>query len=337
MNKENLKLSAAITINKTIIKNRIVVPPMADFGATNPDGLVDARHLRHYSEFAEGGAGLIIIEACTVCRVHENRNTIGLYDDVCIPGMHQLALAATKNGAVAIVQLLNAGLDYLAYHSIAEIPTEMFQQYKKEFVVAAHRCKKAGFHGVELHAAHGFYLDQIVETSQRTDGYGGAFECRVRILDELIREIKQQCGADFIVSVRFGNRSLDELVLTAKTIESAGGDLLDVSTGLGYYSRPLDFKYDAKVFAASLVKKNTSIPVICVGNITESDTAEDILQEGYADLIAVGRGHLCDPSWANKALKGKEPDKCFRCRQCKWYEDGEKCPAVIKRNRKNQF
>ena len=324
-------LSSPFQIKGQQIKNRIVVPPMADFGATDPDGLVNSRHLKRYAEFAAGGAGLIITEACTVCQVHEERNTIGVFDDSCITGMAQLAKVIKQNNTVALVQLLNAGINYLPYRSVEEIPKDVFYKYKQEFIDAAIRCKKAGFDGVELHAAHGFYLNQVIETSARTDGYGGTFNCRVRLLSELIQEIRQQCGTDFIIAVRFGNHSTDELIATGKIIEAAGGDILDISSGMGTYQKPADFSFDSKIFASSCVKKEVSLPVICVGNIDSSEVAEQILQNGYADFIAVGRGHLCDPAWGNKVLCGKEPTKCLHCRNCMWYIDGEKCPVVRKR------
>ena len=324
-------LSSPFQIKGQQIKNRIVVPPMADFGATDPDGLVNSRHLKRYAEFAAGGAGLIITEACTVCQVHEERNTIGVFDDSCITGMAQLAKVIKQNNTVALVQLLNAGINYLPYRSVEEIPKDVFYKYKQEFIDAAIRCKKAGFDGVEFHAAHGFYLNQVIETSARTDGYGGTFNCRVRLLSELIQEIRQQCGTDFIIAVRFGNHNIDELIATGKIIEAAGGDILDISSGMGTYQKPEDFPFDSKIFASSCVKKEVSLPVICVGNIDSSEVAEQILQDEYADFIAVGRGHLCDPAWGNKVLYGKEPTKCLHCRNCMWYIDGEKCPVVRER------
>lgn len=201
-------LSSPLRVRGSQVKNRIVVPPMADFGATGADGLVNVRHLKHYAELANGGAGIIIIETCTVCRVHEERNTIGVFDDVCIPGMMQLAKVTKQNHAIALVQLLNAGIDYLPYQSIEKIPIDEFYKYKKEFVDAAILCQKAGFDGIELHAAHVFYLDQVVETSNRKDGYGGTFNNRVRLLTELIQEIRICCGNEFLIAVRFDNRRI---------------------------------------------------------------------------------------------------------------------------------
>ncbi len=310
------------------IKNRVVVPPMADFGMTEPDGLVNRRHIERYGAYAKGGAGLIIIEACAVTKMPEPRNTIGLFSDDCLPGLKKLAQAATENGAVTLVQLMETGLSTMPYHTIAEIPEKEFLRYKEDFIRAAVRCKQVGFDGIELHAAHGMYLNQIIETSERQDGYGGSFEGRIRLLAELVREIKKLCGESFIVAVRFGNPDYDELVKTAITIEQAGGDLLDVSTGMsGYRNIPSQFPFDSKIYAASLVKDKVLLPVIGVGNIQTGEQAERVLESKYADMAAIGRGHLCDSTWANKALHGERPILCRKCKTCMWYIDGRKCPV----------
>lgn len=328
-----IRLSSPIQICGKEIKNRIVLPAMADFGMTGPDGLVNQRHLERYSAYAKGGTGLIIIEACAVTKLAETRGTIKLYEEACMPGLKKLAEAAMQNGAAAIVQL-NISPEILTGTSVEEISRESFLRYKTAYIEAAVRCKKAGFDGIELHAAHGMYLNQVLETSRRDDEYGGSFTNRVRLLTELIREIKSLCGSAFLVAVRFGNPDLDELVQTALAIEQAGGDLLDVSTGTkGYARTSVNFPWDSKIFAAALVKKKARIPVICVGSITTGQQAEEILQSGYGDMTAVGRGHLCDPEWARKALAGEKPVLCLRCQRCMWYVDGRKCPAVLERRK----
>ena len=316
-------LSAPLSVGSVSIKNRVVVPAMADFGMTRSDGLVNERHISRYGAYAKGGAGLIIVEACSVARFQENRGTIVLDSDDCLPGMTKLAKATSDNNAVALVQIMLTGLSVMPENSIAKISRERFLKYKADFLAAAIRCQKAGFHGVELHAAHGMYLDEIIETSTRSDEYGGCFENRVRLLEELIREIKAVCGKDFLVAVRFGSPDDLELLKIAAAIEQASADLLDVSTGMGRYQNvPDDFSFDSKIHAAALVKKQTRLAVICVGNIVDGQQGEAILKAGYADLVAVGRGHLCDPEWANKALAGVRPNPCLRCNRCMWYVDG---------------
>lgn len=331
---EQKLLAAPITIRGIQIKNRIAVPAMADFGMTEEDGTVNERHLERYGAYAKNDAGLVIIEACAVSKMPEPRNTIGIFDDRCISGMTALAKKVKQNGSVSLVQIMETGLCTMAEESIAQISREKFVKYKEDFVTASVRVQKAGFDGIEIHAAHGMYLNEIIETSTRNDEYGGTFENRIRILKELIEEIRKACGSSFLISVRFGNRDLKELVEIAKAIQEAGADLLDVSTGMGrYLETPANFSYDSKIYAASLVKRIANIPVICVGDIMTGQQAEEILEEGISDMIAVGRGFLCDPAWARKALIGEIPNLCRKCRSCQWYIDGRRCPAILQQSR----
>ena len=327
------KLSTPIAIGRRKVKNRVVVPPMADFGMTEKDGQINSRHIEHYRAYAEGGAGLVIVEACAVTKLQEPRNTVGVFDDACLSGLTDLARAATEDGTAALVQIMESGGGSMPEKSFEQTGRERLFQYMDDFVSAALRCRQAGFDGVELHAAHGTWLNKIIETSARTDEYGGSLENRVRILTELIQRIKTACGDGFIAAARFGNPNYGELVRTASLLEQAGADLLDVSAGTeDYRDVPGEFPLDGRIYAASLVKRQVRVPVICVGNIVSKEQAEQALE--YADLVAVGRGHLCDPAWMRKSMEGGTLVPCRRCRACMWFTDGRKCPAV--RERKNR-
>lgn len=309
-----------LKVGKLQLKNRIVVPPMADFGLTGPDGRVNDRHLAHYGAFAKGGAGLVITEACAVSRVKDpERTPILLWDDSCLPGMTALASAIHEGGAAALVQLIHPGLSALPYGHIGEIPAAEMARHAADFVAAAERCKRAGFDGVELHAAHGYFLNQVTELA---GDY--AYVCAI------LREIRTICGPAFLLSVRFGEKSPEALVRLAKALEDAGADLLDVSDGIDRaWDIPAGFPYNRKVWLARCVKPCVKTPVITVGRIFDGSTAEGILRAGHADLVAVGRGHLCDPAWAGKVQAGQAPNPCRRCKNCLWYIDGRKCPAKI--------
>lgn len=328
-------LNQSRNIGRVNVSNRIVVPAMSDFGTVAPDGMIHQSHIERYEAYARGGAGLIIVEACSVLRMPENRDTVILEHDDCIPGLKELASAIHKYPSVALVQIMLTGLSTMPENRIDEISRTDFLRYKEAFISASLRCKAAGFDGIELHAAHGMYLDEVIETSKRNDEYGGSFENRIRLLTGLITEIKKSCGKDFMVAVRFGNPNYDELIKTAVAVEAVGGDLLDISSGMGRYQGvPSDFPHDGKVYAASLVKKHTHLPVICVGSIFTGDEAEQILKDDLADFIAVGRGSLADPAWAKKTLAGEAPNPCLRCKSCMWYIDGKLCPA--RRNGENR-
>ncbi len=152
------------------------------------------------------------MEACSVLRMPENWDTLCLEKDDCIPGMKRIADAVHRYPAVTLVQIMLTGLSTMTESRIDEITRTDFLRYKNAFVSAAFRCQAAGFDGIELHAAHGMYLDEVVETSERMDEYGGSFENRVRLLAELIAEIRKKCGKDFIIAVRFGNPNYEELL-----------------------------------------------------------------------------------------------------------------------------
>ena len=308
---------------------------MSDFGTVAPDGLVHQSHIDRYEAYAKGGAGLVIVEACSVLRMPENRDTLCLENDDCIPGMKLLADVIHRYSAAALVQIMLTGLSTMKENRIDEITRTDFLRYKNAFISAALRCQTAGFDGIELHAAHGMYLDEVIETSERMDEYGGSFENRVRLLKELIAEIRKNCWEKFIIAVRFGNSDYEELINTAITIEKAGADILDVSSGIARYSNiPNNFLYDSKIYAASLVKNHVHIPVICVGNIFTGNIGESIIDNEYADMIAVGRGHLSDPAWANKTLAGVPVNQCLQCKNCLWWIDGNLCAARRKENEK---
>lgn len=311
-------LFTADKVGGLTLKNRILLPAISDFGLCTPSGQVTTRHLQHYAAIARGGAGLVITEACAVSPVKDpQRDPLVLWRPDCLPGMTALAQAIHEGGATALVQLLHPGLAALPYESIGEIPTEEMAGYAQDFVRAAEVCRQAGFDGVELHAAHGYFLNQVTELTENQE-----------YLFAILRGIKARCGAGFLLSVRFGADCPERLIALAKGLEAAGADLLNVSDGIHRAWRiPADFPYNRKVWLAKCVKPHVTVPVAAVGRIFDGDTAENILRDGIADLVAVGRGQLCDPCWASKVQAGETPNPCRRCRVCRWYEDGRLCPG----------
>lgn len=151
----------------------------------------------------------------------------------------------------------------------------------------------------------------------------------MRVISILIASIKEKCGDDFLISVRFGNKNLDELCNEGKYLEEMGADILDISTGCwDYGDPPLQFMYDSKIYAASLVKQHVHIPVICVGKISTPQQATKILENHYSDFVGIGRGHLCDPLWTQKVRNNSEPITCYYCPQCAYYYNHKSCPAL---------
>lgn len=206
-----------------------------------------------------------------------------------------------------------------------------------QFVAGAVRCKLAGVDGVELHAAHGYLIQQFLSpnTNHRTDEYGGTLENRMRFLTEIISGIRKACGADFPVIVRLTvdecydkigqpgkGYTLTEGLQMAKRLEQAGIDAIDVSSGaydtFNYWLEPVTFDCGWRKYMADAVKKTVSIPVIAANLVRSPAQAEAQLQEGVQDLVSLGRPFIADPHWAKKAEQGKEQEikRCICCLYC---------------------
>lgn len=206
-----------------------------------------------------------------------------------------------------------------------------------QFVSAAKRVKEAGADGVELHAAHGYLLQQFLSpyTNRREDEYGGTLTNRMRILEEIIAGIRKECGTDFPISVRLSVEefydmigypgqgiTLGEGVEMAKRLEGFGIDALNVSSG-NYDTaqtscEPVSFPLGWRKYLAKEVKQQVKIPVIAANLIRTPEQAEAQLAEGTQDFIAMGRSYLADPLWAKKAEEGRSGDinKCICCLRC---------------------
>lgn len=207
----------------------------------------------------------------------------------------------------------------------------------RDFIDAAVRVKKAGCDGVQLHASHGYLLQQFLSpnTNKRTDEYGGSLENRMRFILEIIEGIKKECGKDFPVIVRLtvdecyekiGQKgkgyTLAEGVEMAKRLEKAGVDAIDVSSAaydtFNYWLEPTSFECGWRKYMAAAVKKEVSIPVIAANLIRSPEQAESQLGEGTQDMISLGRPHIADPHWANKVKEGRQEDikRCVCCLYC---------------------
>lgn len=147
----------SIKIGTVHINNRIVVPPMANFQIIT-DGLINHEYLDYYEKYASASPGIIFIEACAV---QKPRNTLILDDDIAIEGMSKLFKCISKHNSIAIVQLFY-NISSKVHQYIRKLSQNNINNINSNFISAAFRCKQAGFHGIELHAAHGFYLNQLM-------------------------------------------------------------------------------------------------------------------------------------------------------------------------------
>ncbi len=208
------------------------------------------------------------------------------------------------------------------------------EKIENQFAQGALRVKKAGCDGVELHASHGYLIQQFLspETNHRTDKYGGSLENRMRFLLEIIDKTRALCGSDFPIIVRLtvdemydkigkpdNGYYLDEGLKMAKILNDKGIDAIDVSSAgydtFNYWLEPTTFECGWRKNLAAEVKKVVDIPVIAANLIRSPKQAEKQLQDGIQDFVSLGRPHIADPHWAEKVQTGNE-NKIKRCICC---------------------
>ncbi len=224
------------------------------------------------------------------------------------------------------------------------LKTREIKKLIKQFIKAAKRAQKAGFDGVELHAAHGYLLQQFLSpyTNRRTDQYGGNFENRLRIMKEIIEGIQKSCGKDFPLIVRLTvdefipedkidktlsvedqrGITLDKGVQIAKALETMGVHALDISSGsyeqTNKWLETVTYDTGWRKYLAKAVKQEVSIPVIAANLIRSGQQALEQLEEESQDFIGLGRPLLADPELPKKIKEGREDEvnRCIVCCQC---------------------
>ncbi len=326
------------------------MPPMVRNYA-DASGKATDRYIEHINRIAFGGTGLLILEAAHVNL--EGRgflNQLGIHSDACLPGLKKLVQVAHDHDAAIAIQLYHAGRQTVSAITgkkplapsaipcpvMQEKPSALTQKeikkIVKDFGKAAARAKKAGFDAVEIHAAHGYLIQQFLSpfSNTRTDSYGGSFENRMRFLLEIMDSVQSAVDPTYPVIVRIsgeemveGGLELKDMIKVAELLEAAGADAVHVTSGnYGSYAKghlipPMAVKDGVNIPLAKAIKKKVKIPVIAVAKIRTPELAEKTLKEGSADFIAVGRSLLADPDWPKKAKAGKDKDinPCIACNQ----------------------
>lgn len=321
----NRKLFQPYTIKNVELKNRIVMAPMCMYSSHNEDGKIENWHRTHYTSRAVGGAGLIIQEATAVTpQGRISPQDLGIWSDDHLEGLTELVSLMKEQGAKTGIQLAHAGRkavlegDILAPSAIAfnddmKTPVAMTTEQIKETVTAfkngAERAKKAGFDVIEIHAAHGYLVNEFLSplSNRREDEYGGSAENRYRFLKEIIDGVKTVWDGPLFVRVSAKDYheeglDVDDYVVFSKWMKEQGVDLIDVSSGAVVPARiPVFPGYQVK--PAERIKHEADIDTGAVGLITSGLQAEEILQNERADLILLGRELLRDPYWPRTAAK----------------------------------
>lgn len=336
-----------ISIGGVQIKNRFVMPAMGTNYADHA-GYVTDQMIKYYAARAKGGFGLIVIE---VTAVHPSGKAIvgeaGLWKDDFIPGYKKLIDSCHEEGAKVFVQLhhagrqstpeINGGYQVVAPSPIScpvnrELPHELTTEEVYELIDlfgdAARRAKIAGADGVELNGAHGYIITQFMSaySNKRIDEFGGDFQGRMRFATEVVRNIKEKCGPGYPVQFRFagsdyvdGGRDAMEAQMVAKHMEKNGCSSISVSGGtyatLEWMSAPPSMPQGYNTDMSALIKKAVDVPVIVAGRIVDPETAKIVIEQGKADLVALGRTSGADPEFPNKVAANQTCDiiHCISC------------------------
>ncbi|WP_368652013.1 NADPH dehydrogenase NamA [Ornithinibacillus sp. 4-3] len=336
-----VKLFSPITLKNITLKNRIVMSPMCMYSSMQEDGCITPFHLTHYISRAVGQVGLIMVEATAV--QPEGRislQDLGIWDEKHVVGLKSLTEQIHAYGSKAAIQLAHAGRKaelpdpIFAPSSISfdqnwkqpnEMTKEDIQQTIEAFKEGARRAKIAEFDIVEIHAAHGYLINQFLSplANQRTDEYGGNRENRYRFLKEIIEAIRSE-WQNLPLFVRISTdeyhqagNSLDDILYFASEMKQQGIDLIDCSSG-GVVPAKIDVYPGYQLPNCEAIKNRVGISTGAVGLITSGLLAEEVLQAEQADLIFIGRALLKNAYWPLEAAEQLK----YQLQSPKQYERG---------------
>ena len=279
-------------------------------------------------------------------------------NDNIIPSLYMLSESIKRYGAKASIELNHGGRQTMPsliggrapiapspisspFHemlaggpiTVQEMNKEMIDKVAANFAGAAQRLSWAGFDMILIHGGHGWLLAQFLSpySNKRTDEYGGSLENRARFPLQVIKAIREKVGRNLAIEYRIsadelvpGGLKVDEVIAFLKMIENEI-DCVQVSSGIladpatvPYFHAPTYLTYPPSLKYAAEIKKAINIPVTCVGAIVDPDMAEQILEEGRADMVAMARGLMADPAFPAKAKAGKKDTirPCLRCNDC---------------------
>lgn len=339
-------------IGTLTIPNRIAMTA-ASASLSQPDGTMTEEMLAYYEARAKGGVGLIITEM--VC-VDEDRGVLfprelNAAREDNIPSFRRLADRVHPYGTKIFAQLFHPGANAdpklnpclpLVSASAAtgkkrgqaaESSREDIADIVQKFGQAARRIQESGFDGVEVHAAHHYFLHSFLSpvTNHRQDEYGGSLENRTRILREIVEAIRAACGRDFPLMFRISIEEYigpkgyhgDTGIKICQLLEGWGVDAINTTASgtdskLSQSVEPMYYPQGWRKHLAKAVKGVVSIPVLSVALIRDPAYAEKLLEDGVLDFAASVRAHLADPQWAEKARTGREADilPCISCMAC---------------------
>jgi 2,4-dienoyl-CoA reductase-like NADH-dependent reductase (Old Yellow Enzyme family) len=333
------KLFKPAVIKNISLKNRFVCSATWS-GKARFNGACSPILINSVLDVAKGDPGLIISEMTYVSQNGQCAPLqMGVYDDTLLPGLNLLVENVHRHGVPVIMQLVHGGLFTVPLltgtepmgPSVLETPDgplgrEMTREEIREIIVAfrdgAIRAQKAGFDGVQVHAAHGWLLSQFLSPffNKRTDEYGGTLENRARIVLEVTKSIREAVGDNFALTIKINSDDLlpggfntDDMIQVSEMLEKAGVDAIEISGGTigalltgnvdGSFS-PVSRKDVYYMEAAKRLKEKIKIPVMLVGGIRTFETADELVKSGAADYISLCRPLIREPDLIKKWKSG---------------------------------
>jgi 2,4-dienoyl-CoA reductase-like NADH-dependent reductase (Old Yellow Enzyme family)/thioredoxin reductase len=344
---KSYELLKPLKVGSIVLKNRLVFAPMGSWYAP-PDGYCNQRLIDHYTRMAKGGTGLLVGE---FLRVNDTDSAyaanMAILNNRYIYGYAELADAVKEEGACFVFQIGHAGgntrpdqingLTPAAPSPFVnidgfltrEMTLEDINRIQQDFVNTASRLQIAGFHGVEIHTAHGYLLSEFLSPryNHRKDSYGGSLENRARMTTEIFDKIRAKCGPNFVIGVRVNvnenfpghldGLTMEDVVTFAKIMDTRGIDYISC-TGADIINQKASvptmyMEKGYNVANAEIVKKAVKVPVMVAAGMNV-ELGEQVLREGKADLIGMSRGLVADPEVIRKLIEGREEDirPCIR-------------------------
>ena len=349
-------LMSPFTLNKLTLRNRVVSTAHAEVYA-EAGGLPGDRYIRYYEEKAKGGLGLAICGGSSPVSIDSPQGwwkSVNLSTDKVIDPLARLAETMHKHGAKIMIQATHMGRRN-AFHGehwphlmtpsgIREpvhrgnakiIEIQEIRRIIKDFGVAAKRVKAAGMDGIEVSAAHQHLIDQFwsPRSNFRTDEWGGSLENRMRFGREVLSEVREAVGPDFVIGLRMCGDEFHEDGLDHETLKeiahamgetklidyiSVVGSGADTHNTLANCMPPMALPPEPFVHLAAGIKSVLDIPVMHAQSIRDAGQAERLLAAGMIDLVGMTRAQIADPHMVEKIRDGREDEikQCVGANYC---------------------
>ncbi|MCX6571120.1 MAG: NADH:flavin oxidoreductase [Candidatus Aminicenantes bacterium] len=358
-------LFTPVKIGPITIPNRFARSATHDFMADDEGNVTDA-NIELYRRLAEGEVGLIITGHAHVQPSGKaSPRQTAVFDDRFVEGLARIPEIVHRFPSRVFLQIAHAGrqtkeklcgyvpvspsavYDPVSKVMPRELAAEEIGALIAAFISAGARAKKAGFDGVQLHAAHGYLLSSFLSphTNRRQDEWGGSLENRARVLVEVLRGVKSACSRDFPVIVKLnstdfleGGLVIEDAIRIARIIEGEGIDGIEVSGGMAEAGRGsvwagLRVEDDEGYFVenAARIKQAVHVPVFGLGGIRTLAAAERIVRDGRADLVSLSRPLIRDPFLVKRFREGlAAKSECISCNKC-FNPRGIRCAELTKK------